>query len=366
MRYAHPDKLKFESAEGCYSQAVITRKDLRVKWAVKAFTDVGEGSPVYAHGVYLSLGSPPSLTSSRSYQPKSVLYTAATSAADAGRRLQALSPTWFEDRAKYPKYVEGLPIQKLVGERTRVQTYRTQRRKHDVKCMYWAPKTYQVGPMLAAPRFMARRNLCLITRTNPNSDGHLHSGGHRGEHRRRNARGRNTVQTGFRRQEKAVSGGHSQLSVLSFSGARAGACLRLLSLIRCRFLLANVCLLQCSHAPPSLKGMETQLSHDATPTCTQSQTVQRRGGVGHHQRRGAAALFVVVLLRLAIPPRPTVVVVRERRLDLRRHRLLRVARVRYSVLPRLLSEEVPDGSNNVRSDGVVAASRRRRRGAETP
>ena len=60
---------------------------------------------------------------------------------------------WFEDKTKYPKYIEeNLPIQKLVGERTKVQTYRTLYQQgeltkedaNEVKCMYWAPKTYQL------------------------------------------------------------------------------------------------------------------------------------------------------------------------------------------------------------------------------
>jgi len=152
IRYSKNTKnIKFESAEGCYSQAVIQKKDIKVKWAVKAFTDVGENSPIYTHGVYLSLGSKPSLTTSRSYHPKSVLYTAADT--KSGHALQSLPYNWFEDKTNYPKYIEeNLPIQKLVGERTKVQTYRTlynqgELTKEDadkVKCMYWAPKTYQL------------------------------------------------------------------------------------------------------------------------------------------------------------------------------------------------------------------------------
>ena len=147
------DTFKFESAEGCYSQAVIQRKDIKVKWAVKAFTDVGEHSPIYTQGVHLSLGSPPSFTSSKSYTPKSVLYTASTIQPEHGQILQSLPYNWFENKAKYPKYAEeDLPIQKLVGERTKVQTYRMLFEKNenaneeakDVKCMYWAPKTYQI------------------------------------------------------------------------------------------------------------------------------------------------------------------------------------------------------------------------------
>ncbi|KAL7527710.1 hypothetical protein ACHAXR_003223, partial [Thalassiosira sp. AJA248-18] len=147
IRYAHPNNVKFESAEGCYSQAVISKKDIKVKWAVKAFTDVGEGSPIYTQGVYLSLGSSPSLTSSISYHPKSVLYTAAN--VDSGNHLLTLPTDWFEDKSKYPKYSEGLPIQKYVGEKTKVRTYRMMyengdKDAADVKCMYWAPKTYQM------------------------------------------------------------------------------------------------------------------------------------------------------------------------------------------------------------------------------
>jgi len=147
VRYA-TKHIKFESAEGCYSQAVISRKDIKVKWAVKAFTDVGEKSPIYTQGVYLSFGSPPSLTSSISYHPKSVLYTA--SSVETGASLLRLSSMWFEDKSKHPKYLERkLPIQKLVGERTQVETYRMLQNKgvkvdEEIKCMYWAPATYQL------------------------------------------------------------------------------------------------------------------------------------------------------------------------------------------------------------------------------
>ncbi len=147
VRYAHTQSLKFESAEGCYSQAVITRNDIKVKWAVKAFTDVGENSPIYTQGVYLSLGTSPSLTSSISFNPKSVLYTAAT--IESGKQLLTLPHDWFQDKSKYPTYSKDIPIQRYVGEKTKVRTYRTLYESGDesaaeVKCMYWAPKTYQM------------------------------------------------------------------------------------------------------------------------------------------------------------------------------------------------------------------------------
>lgn len=139
---------KFESAEGCYSQAVIQRTDIKVKWAVKAFSDVGEKSPVYTQGMYLSLGSAPSWTSSRSYVPKSVLYTAKD--LQEGNKLLDLSTNWFEDMTRYGLYNQkDVALQQLKGDKTKVETYRTlyeqgDEEAKDVKCMYWAPKDYQM------------------------------------------------------------------------------------------------------------------------------------------------------------------------------------------------------------------------------
>lgn len=147
VRYANPSTLKFESAEGCYSQAVITKKDVKVKYAVKAFSDVSDDSPVIAHGMYLSLGSPPSMTFS-SYNVKSLLYTASTK--QSGDALLTISPNWFEDHSKYSLYSKrDLPLQEYVGKKTKVDTYRTLYNEGDhkaskVKCMYWAPKDYQM------------------------------------------------------------------------------------------------------------------------------------------------------------------------------------------------------------------------------
>ena len=150
IRYSekHANERKFESAEGCYSQAVIMRNDIKVKWAVKAFSDVGEGSPVYTQGMYLSLGSAPSWTTSRSYMPRSVLYTAAD--VDSGKELLNLETNWFEDKKKYTVYNQkDVALQEYVGTKSRVETYRTLYEQGDkeaknVKCMYWAPRDYQM------------------------------------------------------------------------------------------------------------------------------------------------------------------------------------------------------------------------------
>jgi hypothetical protein len=165
IRYSHPETLSFESAEGCYSQAILVRSDIKVKWAVKATTDYLDASPIYTQGVYLSLGSSSNHLTSSSLlssvsgvhdRPRSVLYTSST--LSSGDALLTVPYNWFEDKINYPKYIEStLPIQKHVGERTIVETYRTrynntnnnmnenekEKAKHNVKCMFWAPQTYQ-------------------------------------------------------------------------------------------------------------------------------------------------------------------------------------------------------------------------------
>jgi len=98
--------------------------------------------------MYLSLGSDPSWTSSRSYVPKSVLYTADTK--ESGKKLLDLSTNWFEDTTRYALYHQkDVPLQQLEGSKSQVQTYRTlyeegDEEAKDVKCMYWAPKDYQM------------------------------------------------------------------------------------------------------------------------------------------------------------------------------------------------------------------------------
>jgi hypothetical protein len=50
------EHLRFESAEGCYSAAILQQTDIKVKFAVKAFTDVHESDTMYSHGIYVSTG----------------------------------------------------------------------------------------------------------------------------------------------------------------------------------------------------------------------------------------------------------------------------------------------------------------------
>ena len=53
-RYGEGKKYRFESAEGCYSYAVLQRDDIRVKYAVKAMTDFNKADPAQEHGIMLA------------------------------------------------------------------------------------------------------------------------------------------------------------------------------------------------------------------------------------------------------------------------------------------------------------------------
>ena len=124
---AGKEKLKFESAEGCYSVAVMQQKDIRVKYAVKAFTDVKDTDTAYKHGLYIGIGQ---------HRDRSVIYKAASER--QGRGLINLSPTWFE--AKHNVYSNPTnPLQQQVGPRVQVQLHTDT----NVKCMYWVQEKYQ-------------------------------------------------------------------------------------------------------------------------------------------------------------------------------------------------------------------------------
>lgn len=135
----HSDKrLHFESAEGCYSHAVLETKDIKVKYAVKAFTDhldyVNTRNTAIDHGLFVSHGSKES--------NKIVIYKAGGADKD-GENILNLSTLWFEGNDHYGLYYKNIsqPLQWEVGERTRVESYRSA--NIDKKCMYWAPSSYQ-------------------------------------------------------------------------------------------------------------------------------------------------------------------------------------------------------------------------------
>ena len=121
-------KLRVESAEGCYSAAILKRTDIRVKYAVKAFNDINANDSVNTHGLYLGIGSK---------RDRSVIYKARSP--QDGKALLQLSPTWFEDRDNVYGSKERAPLQRQVGKKELVPTTATRKSN----CMYWVPESYQ-------------------------------------------------------------------------------------------------------------------------------------------------------------------------------------------------------------------------------
>jgi hypothetical protein len=118
--------LQFESAEGCYSAAVLESNDIKIKYAVKAFTDVEGKDTAYSHGLYVSTGK---------RKDKTVIYKAGH---DNPLGLANIPDNWFETRGSSYSSPKNL-LYKPVGERVRIPVVE----KDDVKCMFWAQKKYQ-------------------------------------------------------------------------------------------------------------------------------------------------------------------------------------------------------------------------------
>jgi hypothetical protein len=126
---AGEQKLKFESAEGCYSAAVLDRTDLRVKYATKAFTDTLESDPVYSHGLYIARQK--HSTRQRSFWPSTlvgrsdtdqktklvVLYKAKS--IEEGTALLESSPQWFDIDTVYSDISK--PLQSEVGRKELIE-----------------------------------------------------------------------------------------------------------------------------------------------------------------------------------------------------------------------------------------------------
>jgi hypothetical protein len=131
-----------ESAEGCYSAAVLDRTDIAVKFAVKAWTDIYRNDTAYTHGLYLSRS-----------KDRQILYKADPNNIQvSGPRLSALSPQWWQNNKnmgrsfhiKPPKMRSQRqsqePMQKEIGYRQLVENYQPD---PDANCMYWALPKYQ-------------------------------------------------------------------------------------------------------------------------------------------------------------------------------------------------------------------------------
>merc|ERR1719491_2187249 len=137
MRFAQvlsgEKSLQFESAEGCYSAAVLERDDLKIKYAVKAFTDAEQEQKkkkdkdtAYTHGVYVGTGRG---------KDRTIIYKAGI---DNRRGLSTTPHDWFETKGSIYKNPDTL-LYKPIGKRERVPIIEKERGK----CMYWAQKKYQ-------------------------------------------------------------------------------------------------------------------------------------------------------------------------------------------------------------------------------
>lgn len=122
------EELHFESAEGCYSTAVLAQKDLRVKYAVKALTDVKETDSLYKHGAFIGIGS---------QRDRSVIYKAASN--EQGNALLKVSPTWFESPDNDYASVNATALQWEVGGREEIELSNDP----NAHCMYWVQPKYQ-------------------------------------------------------------------------------------------------------------------------------------------------------------------------------------------------------------------------------
>ena len=118
------EDLRVESAEGCYSEAVLLRDDLRVQYVTKAWTDIDVADTAYSHGIY----------SSRGRDGRHVIYKAEN--ASMGKQLRELEANWYErnDRYRHPG-----PFYQALGPKQQIDLPDD---KH-AKCMYWARKTFQ-------------------------------------------------------------------------------------------------------------------------------------------------------------------------------------------------------------------------------
>lgn len=140
-RYANvasgKEKLHFESAEGCYSYAVLQRDDIKVKYAVKAFTDIDDRDTIHSDGLYISMKK-------NHRGERVVLYKAETPSDSA--RLSSLPLDWYENNNKNNNKEQHQPMQFEVGPRTIIETKHNEENSGNspIKCMYWAPQKYQL------------------------------------------------------------------------------------------------------------------------------------------------------------------------------------------------------------------------------
>ncbi len=128
---------RVESAEGCYSAAVLDRNDVRVKYVPHAWTDTHDEAggtfhdTISSHGVYLARS-----------KSRQVLYRA-KSAGENARLVARLDPSYWDKKAAYTQRDISLGS---------LETMDLADAMHDNdKCMYWVPPEYQPKLCLSAP-----------------------------------------------------------------------------------------------------------------------------------------------------------------------------------------------------------------------
>jgi hypothetical protein len=121
-------KFRLESAEGCYSAAILSDDNIKVKFAVKAWTDIHSEDTAHSHGVFLA---------SRPQTNKQVIYKAKSK--EMGKEIIHLQPWWFEKNDKV--YMDPmLPLQYSVGPR---ESIAKPDKDQKANCMYWVQEKYQ-------------------------------------------------------------------------------------------------------------------------------------------------------------------------------------------------------------------------------
>jgi hypothetical protein len=121
-------KFRLESAEGCYSAAILSDDKIKVKFAVKAWTDIRSQDTAISHGVFLS--SSPETSQQVIYKAKST---------EMGKEIIHLQPSWFERNDKV--YMDpNQPLQYSVGPR---ESIAKPDKDQKANCMYWVQDKYQ-------------------------------------------------------------------------------------------------------------------------------------------------------------------------------------------------------------------------------
>ncbi|GAX13943.1 hypothetical protein FisN_5Lh150 [Fistulifera solaris] len=127
---------RVESAEGCYSAAVLDRNDVRVKYVPHAWTDTHDEAGgtfrdiLSSHGVYLARS-----------KSRQVLYRA-KSAGENARLVARLDPSYWDKNGAYTQRDISLGSLEAIDIADAVH--------NDVKCMYWVPSEYQAKLCLSA------------------------------------------------------------------------------------------------------------------------------------------------------------------------------------------------------------------------